>query len=211
MNLLNKIIAFFKINNEEMEMEVSKAEIREGKAFLHPKNEKWLTYIIPADDISITLNNRYMLTEDHVTVLDTSVKEGQKNSKKEKGLILEKDKKNPNKNTSTQPQQKKPGTEKNEQGAIRRLNVAELSKYKRKKFTIQLYPDEYEQITSTIKTYGFKREEFVLACINKANKRTVAAECKRIKKNHVQIKNEVNAIMQKQSVHKEQNTQNAMN
>ena len=184
MKILNKIIAIFKVKNESVEMNLKAAEIKEGKAFLHPVGEDNMTYIVPSDDVSIILKNSRNLDEQDIIVYQKPDKKSDK-----KKIEFDKNKKvvekiTPPKKVDFFPEGK-------------RIKF-DLSQFKRKSFTIQLYPEEYERITSVIKEYGYKREEFVLACVNKANKRTVTAECKRIKKDHVQKKEQVDSIIKEQ-------------
>lgn len=49
-------------------MEVKAAEIRLGKAYLHPMGEENLTCILPSDDISIILYNSSILSEKDIEV-----------------------------------------------------------------------------------------------------------------------------------------------
>ena len=56
MMLIKKIRAFFARDDESVEMDIVAAEIKEGKAYLHPKEDPKKTYFIRADDIKILLN-----------------------------------------------------------------------------------------------------------------------------------------------------------
>ena len=49
MKLIKKIRAFFTRDDESVEMDIVAAEIREGKAYLHPKENPKKTYFIRAD------------------------------------------------------------------------------------------------------------------------------------------------------------------
>lgn len=70
MNFIKKIVkAFFKVNDEEMEMNLRSAEIKEGKAFLHPKDEE-VTYCVASDDIKIILNNNQNIKITDITSIE---------------------------------------------------------------------------------------------------------------------------------------------
>lgn len=55
MKIINKIKAFFFHQDEPVELDLIAAEIKEGKAYLHPRGEDNVTYLVRSDDIEITL------------------------------------------------------------------------------------------------------------------------------------------------------------
>ena len=73
MGLINKIIAFFSIKGENVGMKVKAAEIREGKAFLHPLDNEKVTYVVPSKDISIILNDD--LKEKDIKIIEHTKKD----------------------------------------------------------------------------------------------------------------------------------------
>jgi len=56
MKLLSKIKAFFRFRDQEAEMEVSAAEIRHGKVFLHPVEDAEHVYCIKTDAVNIIIS-----------------------------------------------------------------------------------------------------------------------------------------------------------
>ena len=54
MNIIKKIRALFTHEKEDVELDLIAAEIKEGKAFLHPRGEENVTYLVRSDDIEIT-------------------------------------------------------------------------------------------------------------------------------------------------------------
>ena len=52
----------------------------------------------------------------------------------------------------------------------------EESIYKKKTISLSLYPDEYEMISDMITSNGFKRTEFLLACVSASKKQCFMAE-----------------------------------
>ena len=66
-------------------------------------------------------------------------------------------------------------------------HVPFYERLKKKSFTIKLYPHEYEALAVAAKSSGFRREDYIYACVLKANKRNVTAECKRLVKAHEEL------------------------
>ena len=60
----------------------------------------------------------------------------------------------------------------------------EFQLYKKRKFTISLYPDEYDSVVKSMKEYGYKRADFFLACVNTARKTTMKTAYNKIVKDH---------------------------
>ena len=91
MKLRNILKAFFFHKEEPVELNLSAAEIREGKAFLHPKNEQGVTYLVRSDNIEISLNKGFSLAPENIIKIepkskhkrteDASKEKSQKNSK----------------------------------------------------------------------------------------------------------------------------------
>lgn len=183
MKFMNKIKAFFRKNDEPVELDLVAAEIREGKAFLHTKGEKPMTYLVRANDVEIRLNKDVSLRDVDILTVKKTPKEGKdrtgKTDEKSKGL---------------QPQTQVPAAE-NSGG---QAEVYALDRFKKRKFVISIYPEEYEAINTTIKEYGYKRADFVLACVNTATKGTMEKAHKKIVKTHREIVLEQQALVAKQ-------------
>lgn len=82
MKLIKKIRAFFTRDDESVEMDIVAAEIREGKAYLHPKEDPKKTYFIRADDIKILLNEGRTILSQNIFALTKKPKD--EKDKKEK-------------------------------------------------------------------------------------------------------------------------------
>ena len=190
MKIINKIKAFFFHQEEPVELDLIAAEIKEGKAFLHPRGEENVTYLIRSDDIEITLSKGRSLNPKDILKTKPKSKEPEKDAKKE-------DKKDP----------KQPSTKdlKSDRTSIPPLETTqaatdEFDRFKKKKFVVSLYPDEYDSIMSSMKEYGYKRADFVLACVNSAAKGTMEKAHKKIIKSHNEIRKEQQALYAKRQI-----------
>ena len=173
MKIINKIKAFFTHRNEPVELDLIAAEIKEGKAFLHPRGEEGVTYLIRSDDIEITLSKGRSLTPKDI--LKTRPKE--KTTKNSQQAEKEKAKQPPvqtaNPNKSIKPALETTQTTENE-----------FDRFKKRKFVVSLYPEEYDRIMTSMKEYGYKRADFVMACVNTASKGSMEKAHKKIVKEH---------------------------
>ena len=184
---IKKILkALFVHKEEPVEMDLSAAEIREGKAFLHPKNEAGVTYLVRSDNIEITLSKGFSLSPEHIIRI-----EPKRNRKKIDGNVKGSKKHDPSSNTS----------DANKTDST--IEDNEFGKYKKRKFVVSLYPDEYDSVVSSMREYGYKRADFVLACVNTATKGTMEREHKKIVKAHSELRKEEKALYSK---HRENST-----
>lgn len=176
MKIINKIKAFFTHRNEPVELDLIAAEIKEGKAFLHPRGEECVTYLIRSDDIEITLSKGRSLTPKDILKTGPKEKTIQNSPQAEK----EKSKKPPEQvtkfNNSVKPALETMQTTENE-----------FDRFKKRKFVVSLYPEEYDRIMTSMKEYGYKRADFVMACVNTASKGSMEKAHKKIVKEHSEI------------------------
>lgn len=173
MKIINKIKAFFIHRNEPVELDLIAAEIKEGKAFLHPRGEEGVTYLIRSDDIEITLNKGRSLTPKDI------LKTGPKEKISPKAQQAEKEKaKQPPEQTTTPNKSIKPALE------TTQTTENEFDRFKKRKFVVSLYPEEYDRIITSMKEYGYKRADFVMACVNTASKGSMEKAHKKIVKEH---------------------------
>ena len=179
--LINKIRAFFRKNEENVELDLVAAEIREGKAFLHTKGEEPMTYMVRANDIEIRLNNNAVINEVDILAVKKLTKEEEK---KEKQKAVKK----------KVPPAQIPLAENDPASA----QVYDFDRFKKRKFTISVYPEEYAAIQTAMKEYGYKQSDFVLACINTATKSTMEKAHKKIVKTYREILLERQALVAKQ-------------
>ena len=182
MKIINKIKAFFFHQEEPVELDLIAAEIKEGKAFLHPRGEENVTYLIRSDDIAITLSKGRSLNPKDILKTKPKSKEPEKDAK--------------------QPSTKDPKSDRTSIPPLETTQAAtdEFDRFKKKKFVVSLYPDEYDSIMSSMKEYGYKRADFVLACVNSAAKGTMEKAHKKIIKSHNEIRKEQQALYAKRQI-----------
>lgn len=182
MKFMNRIKAFFRKNNEHVELDLRAAEIKEGKAFLHTKGDEPVTYLVRASDIEIRLNKDASLSElDILTIKSKTPAEKQK-APEQKDAAKE-DKKNPNANDSPS-----------------KNNVIYADdRFRKRTFSMTVYQEEYDMLMESIKEYGYKRADFVLACVNTASKGSMEKAHKKIVKSHKAMLLEKQALAKKQA------------
>ena len=69
MKLINRIRAYLKLNHKPIVMDLKSAEIREGYAYLHPKDPTQLSYRVHAEDIEIRLCDGRTLADSEFCLL----------------------------------------------------------------------------------------------------------------------------------------------
>ena len=178
MKIINKIKAFFTRDDEPMEMDIVAAEIREGKAYLHPKEDPKKTYFIRADDIKILLNEGRSILSQNIFALTRKPKE-------------EKDKKEKAQDSAKKEQNKTGKTS-------RSFQVVGLERYQKHTVRFSMYPEEYALFTELMKETGYKQTEFILACIQAAKKPGIEKAHKRIVKVHKQLRKEQKTLVAQQ-------------
>lgn len=176
MKVINKIKAFFTHYDEPVGLDLIAAEIKEGRAFLHPRGEKDVTYLVRSDDIEITLSKGRSLTEMDIFKAGPKEKKATKDSAHAE-----------NKESKQNSAQNNHG--KSSHGPTQ-TDEQEFDPYKKRKFVVSLYPDDYDTIMTSMKEYGYKRADFVLACVNTASKSTMEKAHKKIVRKHEAIKKE---------------------
>ena len=170
MKIIKKIKAFFTRDDEPMEMDIVAAEIREGRAYLHPKEDPNKTYFIRANDIKILLNEGRSILASNISALTQKPKEPE--SKKEKSQ--DGAKKGQNKTGDTSGDFRVEGFERFQKHTVR----------------FSMYPEEYALFTELMKETGYKQTEFILACIRAAKKPGIEKAHKQIVKVHKQLRKE---------------------
>ena len=182
MKIRNILKAFFFHKEEPVELDLSAAEIREGRAYLHPKNEEGVTYLVRSNEIEISLSKGFSLSPENIIKVEPKSRQ-KKAAKtgKEKSL-------NKKQNTAQTPAD---GTSSSP------VADNEFDKYKKRKFVVSLYPDEYDSVISSMKEYGYRRADFLLACVNTATKGTMEREHKKIIKAHTALRKEERALLDK--------------
>ena len=84
MKIIKKLKALFFKDDQPITLDLAAAEIKEGKAFLHPKEDRDTTYLVKSDDIEIRLGKGKSLTDNDILVIK---KRKQKEDKKTKEKV----------------------------------------------------------------------------------------------------------------------------
>ena len=170
MKIIHKLKAIFVKAQQPIILDLSAAEIKEGRAYLHPKGNRKTTYLVRSDDIEIHLSRNEELSDDDIRVLKR--KEDAVTDKEGK----QKAKKNENRNSDSS-------------------NSEEIyDRFKKRTFSVTLYQHEYDALMNTIKEYGYKRAEFILASANTATRGTMDRERKKIIRGHKEIRKEEKSV-----------------
>ena len=167
MKIIKKLKAFFCKNNEPVELDLVAAEIKEGRAYLHTKGDEPATYLVRSNDIEIRLSKDASLRElDVLQIKKKSVGVRDKDVQKEQ--------------TAKQAEPQK--TKINKDSAPKAATMDD--RFKKRVFSVSVYPEEYDMLVESVKAYGYKRADFVLACVNTASKGSMEKAHKKIVKTH---------------------------
>ena len=167
MKIIKKLKAFFCKNNEPVELDLVAAEIKEGRAYLHTKGEEPATYLVRSNDIEIRLSKDASLRDLDVLQIKKKTAEAQK---------LDEKKEAKDKNAEA------PKKEAKRTSAPGAAPVDD--RFKKRVFSVSVYPEEYDMLVESVKAYGYKRADFVLACVNTASKGSMEKAHKKIVKTH---------------------------
>lgn len=165
MRIIKKLKALFFKDDHPVSLDLAAAEIKEGRAFLHPKEDDTITYLVKSNDIEVRLSQEKRLTDKDIMVI-------RKHTKREK---------DPTKPKDVKPQQdvdKKPPAKPCDSSDPGNM-IFDLSRFKKKTFSVSLYPEEYDRLMDTIQKSGYKRSEFILASsVSTTEKRMASAQKK---------------------------------
>lgn len=165
MNISSKIRAFFTFKGEFQEIELSAAEIKKDKAFLHSSDDPNHVFSIKTKAVDIFINPEAEVLEENIDVIETS-------------------KNKPNDNSKKAPKDENNGQE-NYQSDFMSYYIP-----KKKRISILLYPEEYDMIMNHIQSHGYKKTEYFLACTKAARQTSVESAYKYYTKFHKQKKAE---------------------
>lgn len=188
MKIINKIKAFFCKDNEPVEMDIIAAEIKEGKAFLHPKGDPKATYLIRSDDIRISLSEGRSIREYDILSVTPKAKKA------------DSDKEQENKIAQKETHKDEPQSSKNHSSDESRTEnyIPGFERYKKRTFSVSLYREEYDSLIDSMKEYGYKRADFLLACVQTARKPSIEKAHKQIVKTHKQMLIEQQELIKQQ-------------
>lgn len=161
MNLITKITAFFTIKGKKEKMELEAAEVNREGVILYPISDLEHSLFVKTEDVEIHINPLSDLSEDDILVID-------KAKKKDKKEVDKKKNKDP-----VYPD-------------LRYVRPRALSYFmpSKKRFSVMLYPDEYDMLMKTIQENDYKKVEYFLACMTSAKKQSLASEYKQYTLNH---------------------------
>lgn len=164
MKFFNLIKAFFTVRGKEEEIELYGAEVRKDGVYLHPTEDPDRIIFMKTDAVDIIINPGKEIDEDDIIYLE---KKKNENKPAEKDRTKEADHKKWSDGKS---------------GVTR----ASLNRFMpaKKRFSILLYPDEYEMLTNNIKENGYKKAEYLLACMTSVKKNSMEATYKRYYNEH---------------------------
>ena len=165
MNIIQKITAFFTIEGKQEQMKLVAAEINREGVILHPVEDTEHSFLVKTNEVDILLNNNKELSEEDIVVLDNTKLRSR---------------------STNPPMQIKPIMDNNVpieemSGIGRNIQPRSLSFFmaSKKRFSVMLYPDEYDMLMKTIKDNGYKKVEYFLACMTSAKKQGFASAYKK--------------------------------
>lgn len=164
MRLFSKIKAFFQYRGQPAELDVSAAEIKNGHVYLHPVDDTSKVYRIRSNAVDILVSPHEDIHEEDLEILEIKRPKTSPTGKKGPDTL------------STQApdaQKASPHT-----GSVP-TQSSKVFHQSMKKLTFTLYPEEYEMIMSNIKENGYKKTEFLLACVSSAKKNSMQANYQR--------------------------------
>lgn len=69
MKIIHKLKAVFVKVQQPIVLDLAAAEIKEGRAYLHPKGDRKAIYLVKSDDIEIHLSKNKELSDEDIRVL----------------------------------------------------------------------------------------------------------------------------------------------
>ena len=185
MKVINKIRAFFTLKGKHEQMELASAEIRRNGVYLHPAEDLGHTYFVKTDEVDIIIKPGAEIIEEdifirsHVVNVDPETPVCEIPS--EEQMPPEPDPRF----EDIQPEEPPIGGEEVPERFTPRAPANEYvvgggwKKPKKKSFTVMLYPDEYDKLVQVITEKGYKKVEYILACVESAKKTSMEANYKR--------------------------------
>ena len=182
MKIIRKLKALFYKNEKPISLDLAAAEIKEGRAYLHPKEDRTVTYLVKSDDIEVRLSKGRNLTEKDILVISRPKKD-----EHDPGMKKE--------NSSGKGEERTSFQKTNDSNN----NVNDLSRFKKRTFSVSLYPEEYDRLMGQIQKYGYKRSDFILASAQTATQGTMAKAQKKVVMLRKEIKKEEKAMKQQKN------------
>ena len=168
MKLLSKIKAFFQYRGQQAELDVSAAEIKNGRVYLHPKDNPSKVYCIRSNAVDILISPRENICEEDLEILEIKKPESAASSGE----------------TQIDPTPA-PSTVEAEQSCTQSkasIRPRPLNAFYQpmKRITFTMYPEEYDMFMSSMQKDGFKKRQNFFWRVSAQRRRTV---CRPIIKN----------------------------
>lgn len=200
MNIIKKIIAFFRFRGEEQAVEVTSAEIKEDIVFLHPIEDPDHTICIRTNNVGIMIDPEESIADEDIFIVENADSSGTKKNSKSPVLPqipvlpnnapqLKKtsnkaknknwsDKKHPNESNGTGSQIVNQYLRANNTPAIRRIS---FDFYENEYIE---FKNAYKEFSESISVRNGNRTEFILACTKAAKKTSMESLFKKYHDEH---------------------------
>ena len=196
MKLMSKIRALFTMKGKQHELELASAEVRQNGVYLHPAEDPTRKYFVKVDEVDIIIKPGAEISEDDFYVLERTVNaDPGEPSQENKAAEDPTSESKPafefaNHNEDPQGESEAPRRFINRESFNEYVTGPGWKKPKKKSFTLMLYPDEHERLMRLIKDNGYKKVEYILACIEAAKKTSMEANYKRFTEDHARRRKE---------------------
>lgn len=172
MSIINKIRAFFTYKGEEKEMELSSAEVNPKGVFLHPIDDPKRMFFVKSESVDIFINPSTEILEEDITTIDKESIPTPPSSD----------------NSNAIPKPKFTPDANEQDNTYANIRPLALSKFmpSKKRFSVLLYPDEYDMLIKHINDNGYKKAEYFMACMTSAKKQSMEATYKKYTQDHKQ-------------------------
>ena len=196
MKLMSKIRALFTMKGSQHELELTSAEVRQNGVILHPAEDPTRKYFVKADEVDIIIKPGAEISEEDFIIWDRAVNadpgEASQASNTTEDPV-------PEPEPAFEPGADKGAPEGEKEAPGHFINPESFNEFvtgtgwqkaKKKSFTLMLYPDEHERLMKLIKDNGYKKVEYILACIEAAKKTSMEANYKRFTEDHARRRKE---------------------
>ena len=182
MEILKKIRAFFHLQGRQVEMTLEAAEIRGNKVFLHPADDPEHTVCVKACAVDLYINPLAETPDEDVSMIDHKKRRTDRQDVPLTDGMKSKAQKGPSK---AEP------TEKSSQNTYEPVDV-DYKQFMPKMRTVsmRLYQEEYEMLMENIQVNGYKKTEYLLACVAAAKKKSMQTEYQKYYTEHQQRRKE---------------------
>lgn len=185
MKLIAKIRALFTMKGKHHELELASAEVCQNGVILHPAEDPTRKYFVKADEVDIIIKPGAEITEDDILIRGHVVNENPGEPVCEIPADEQRPPEPDPRFEDIPPEEPPVGGEETPRRFTPHAPANEYvvgggwKKPKKKSFTVMLYPDEYDKLVQVITEKGYKKVEYILACVESAKKTSMEANYKR--------------------------------